>query len=50
MHLLLCCLIKLTYHLHLGGTFLTVTVVIVYTAGFCVMKSALSSANLRVRY
>lgn len=50
MHLLLCCHIKLTYHLHLGGTFLTIMVIIIYTALFCVIKSGLSSAKLRVRY
>lgn len=50
MHLLLFCHIKLTYRLHLGGTFLTIMVFSVYTALLCVMKSALSSAKLRVRH
>lgn len=50
MYLLLCFHIKLTYHLHLGGTFLTIVVIIVYTALSCVMKSGLSSVKLRARY
>lgn len=50
MHLLLFCHIKLTYRLHLGGTFQTIMAFSVYTALLCVMKSALSSAKLRVRH
>jgi len=45
MHLLLCCHIKLTYHLHLGGTFLSIMVIIAYAALFCVMKSLILQPN-----
>lgn len=47
MHFLLCCHLKLTYHLHLGGTFLTIVVVIVHLALFCGTKISSFFSQMR---